>query len=618
MAAQERAKEVQQPKIHIQSSTPLQTISDDSMNRKEVLTSKFQSEVDATIENTIKSHVPVKSPDVLLDTNLTIGSGTVSSDTHFNNLMETYSHDSSFYVPLEAADKTAESPMANYMIPNPSAPPLTSDLKTLVDDNGADHKQVILQTTESSSEDMVVPLAHDFSTVNTLTEIDVDLMEFDADGHLLSAEEKLKLIEEQRIIYDRIWHESQLNDAAIAAAQADTFDERVNVSMSGPAALSTQSLPEHSSSSALNASSREHSSALDVKAPTMVDIGGGKKVSLYGTERTLDAIKEGTAILVQCISCNEWMQVTSSATLMYCPKCNVVSEVVRQEAVKTKEEAIRLTLDRKMASEMQERENQLIRSSAANTTVTRTDDEESTFTSYLPSFIARVLHHENNETTSPLGTTQITNPETEDVNRGNASQQPSTFSLYPGARVESRSDTTTSAVESRYLEDMSLWNYFSSMLSSGSSSLTGRSAEIGVSRPPSTFHSTPTNTNQNQSSKERISHTLRKEDVRNSDTTETNDETERLLPRVEHSTTHTDANIWNSSTARVGDRHQPILACVADSISHTAMALGSVISSRPNNDVDGVDRTSLLVQGQAPSQSKDDSDEADGSYRRLA
>jgi len=64
---------------------------------------------------------------------------------------------------------------------------------------------------------------------------------------------------------------------------------------------------------------------------------------------TKKVIAEGTAIFVQCITCQNLMQVTDSATIMFCPVCQVVSTVTQQMEVMTKEEAVQLTLDQKMA-----------------------------------------------------------------------------------------------------------------------------------------------------------------------------------------------------------------------------------------------------------------------------
>ena len=99
--------------------------------------------------------------------------------------------------------------------------------------------------------------------------------------------------------------------------------------------------------------SKEEATAEKRDSRRMVKIGNNQMVALHGQGRTKKAIKDGTAILVQCINCQNWMQVTGSATLMFCPVCQVVSPVIKQSEVLTKEEAIQLTMDRKLAEKLQ-------------------------------------------------------------------------------------------------------------------------------------------------------------------------------------------------------------------------------------------------------------------------
>jgi len=87
-----------------------------------------------------------------------------------------------------------------------------------------------------------------------------------------------------------------------------------------------------------------------------VEISSGHRVPLHGQEKTREAIAKGTAILVQCVSCQNWMQVTHTAKLMFCPMCSVVSPVQKQNQVMTKEDAVRMTHDRKMAESLQNQE----------------------------------------------------------------------------------------------------------------------------------------------------------------------------------------------------------------------------------------------------------------------
>lgn len=156
----------------------------------------------------------------------------------------------------------------------------------------------------------------------------------------LSEEERRALIEEQRQIMAQIEQEQSANAAAIAAAAADAFDSR-----SAPAVA-------QAASDRVPALSSQHVN----DSVRTVDLGGGQHVALHGQERTRAAIENGTAILVQCVHCQNWMQVTDTATLMFCPVCSVVSPVERQSAVLTKEEAMQLTADRRMAEQLQNEE----------------------------------------------------------------------------------------------------------------------------------------------------------------------------------------------------------------------------------------------------------------------
>lgn len=158
----------------------------------------------------------------------------------------------------------------------------------------------------------------------------------------LSEEERNALIEEQRQIMAQIEQEKQANAQAIANAQADAFDQR---SANAVAQVASDSGP-----------TRAVMPPSDSAETRTVDLGGGQHVALHGQERTRAAIANGTAILVQCIHCQNWMQVTDTATLMFCPVCSVVSPVEKQNAVLTKEEAMQMTADRRMAEQLQKEE----------------------------------------------------------------------------------------------------------------------------------------------------------------------------------------------------------------------------------------------------------------------
>ena len=183
-----------------------------------------------------------------------------------------------------------------------------------------------------------------------------DIIDFDVDGNPLTPEQREAMIEEQRQLYANIMKEKAENDAAIAKATADAFDSR----SSNAAAKAMDRHESHTQ--AMDSMGRNISGEEDdckEEEPTsrnsrrMVKVGKNQMVALHGQGRTKKAIKDGTAILVQCINCQNWMQVTGTATLMFCPVCQVVSPVIKQTEVLTKEEAIQLTMDRKLAEKLQ-------------------------------------------------------------------------------------------------------------------------------------------------------------------------------------------------------------------------------------------------------------------------
>lgn len=87
-------------------------------------------------------------------------------------------------------------------------------------------------------------------------------------------------------------------------------------------------------------------------------IGGGSqnnsKMQLHGQERTREAIADGTAVMVQCTTCENWMQVTGAAQLMFCPVCQTISPV--QGSGLTDEEAKQMAADAKLAEQLQKEE----------------------------------------------------------------------------------------------------------------------------------------------------------------------------------------------------------------------------------------------------------------------
>jgi hypothetical protein len=145
----------------------------------------------------------------------------------------------------------------------------------------------------------------------------------------LDPAEREALLEEQRQIMEQIEKEKSNNQASSSAARAMAFDLRSNTAVAEAAAAmdrpsSRASPPSYSSTSASGSKSKKKSSG------RTVDLGAGEQVPLHGQERTKQAIKDGTAVLVQCINCQNWMQVTDNASLMFCPVCQVVSPIEKE------------------------------------------------------------------------------------------------------------------------------------------------------------------------------------------------------------------------------------------------------------------------------------------------
>jgi len=218
-----------------------------------------------------------------------------------------------------------------------------------------------------------------------------DAFAFDIDGNPLTPEQKRKMMEEQRAIMEQIQRQANENKASEAAIRADAFENRmtgnptvsdtttnntpateeiataVDVGSFDPAeveeqrkileAIEKQVRKAQSSTIGDYQSPAAASSNTQQAAPDTVDIGDGKKVALHGQEKTKAAIKDGTAVLVQCVNCDNWMQVTGAATLMFCPICSVVSPVLRDGKTHTTEDVRQMDEDRKLAEQLQAEEN---------------------------------------------------------------------------------------------------------------------------------------------------------------------------------------------------------------------------------------------------------------------
>jgi hypothetical protein len=250
----------------------------------------------------------------------------------------------------------------------PSAPPhATTEL--------LDHLHGVQPVAPPSSTNVQSDAQQASSTVNDDDDIDL-ISEFDENGNPLTLEQRRTLLNEQRKLYESIMKEKADNDAAIAEANAESFDRRSSSAASsvgtGRYAAETSDTPQAKISAGASA---DQEGAMTSSSQRRIKIGSNQTVALRGQESTKKAIKDGTAIIVQCINCQHWMQITGSATLMLCPICQVVSPVVKQNEVLTKEDAIQLTIDRKLAEKLQSEIN--------NGEVPRAKTEEGYFTRFF-------------------------------------------------------------------------------------------------------------------------------------------------------------------------------------------------------------------------------------------
>ena len=385
--------------------------------------------------------------------------------------------------------------------------------------------------------------------------VDDDCLAYDENGNPLSPEQRQALLDEQRLLYENIMKEKAANDAAIARANADAFDLRSSSAaaraMSGAATTSSNLVDSNRvmdsvgrnveptttaagpSSSAAEGTRRE--------SRRMVQIGNNQMVALHGQDRTKKAIKEGTAILVQCINCQNWMQVTDTATLMFCPVCQVVSPVIHQNEVMTKEEAIQLTMDRKLAEKLQAEAYEQGGSSSSAETGGETKQDEG----YLARFFGGIGGFVADATDGAVEA---------------LSSSPTT-------------STTTAAGGGEQERSDSWWNKISSIVSYGVEHDRG---ELGVTRPPGAPASQYPAAQQRGSTTATVSG--------RSPTHYHDEETRGLLSPVV-----VDGNEANLPSGRVAE-HRPLFSCVMDSVNSATAAVFST-----GEDVEGIDSSSLLV-----------------------
>jgi len=399
------------------------------------------------------------------------------------------------------------------------------------------------------------------SDQTTAVDDDDDVLAYDENGNPLSPQQRQKLLDEQRILYENIMKEKAANDAAIAQANADAFDSRSSNAVARVAGGGTSSTLADSNrvmdsvgrDVASSASGEGQLEATTANAEEearrresrrMVKIGNNQMVALHGQDRTKKAIKEGTAILVQCINCQNWMQVTESATLMFCPVCQVVSPVIQQTEVMTKEEAIQLTMDRKLAEKLQA-EAYAQNEQQGESTSARSSSQEEEEEGFLGRFFGGI------------GGAVI------DATEGAA-----------GAISSSMSSSNTATHQEERSD--SWWNKISSIVSYGEPA---ERSDLGVTRPPG---APPSSSQYPASARQQRSPSTTTSPSRN-------EETRGLLSPVV-----VDGNEEHHLPAGRVAEQRPLFSCVADSISSATAAVFHTGDDIDDN-VHGVDASSLLV-----------------------
>lgn len=241
---------------------------------------------------------------------------------------------SDLFVTLNKTTENSANPSHDAIQSAPIAP-----LSTTVADEFIDllSQSTIVPVQPPTQEPSATAPPPSFDEIVEHTQEDLAAFQLDTDGNDMSPEEQQRMMKEQEEILRQIQEEKEANERVInELMQGDSATAAAN---RAPSAAITGSVQSE-----------------NLAASSTVQIAPNKRVALHGQDRTKAAIAAGTAVLVQCVYCQNWMQVTPSATLMFCPVCQVVSPVQHQTTVMTTEDAVRMSLDRKMAENMQNEE----------------------------------------------------------------------------------------------------------------------------------------------------------------------------------------------------------------------------------------------------------------------
>lgn len=184
----------------------------------------------------------------------------------------------------------------------------------------------------------------------------------------LDPAEREALLREQQQIMQEIERKKAAAPKPLtgAAASAAAFNQRSSAAVADLAASmdgsgATTTTPAFARPPPFLAASKNGSGATTTTTTprtngNTVDLGHGESVPLHGNQQTDQAIKDGTALVVQCMNCNNWMQVTGEASLMLCPVCGVVCPVEKTGATADMETAAQVAADQQLAEELQKEE----------------------------------------------------------------------------------------------------------------------------------------------------------------------------------------------------------------------------------------------------------------------
>jgi len=181
--------------------------------------------------------------------------------------------------------------------------------------------------------------------------------EYDSFGNLITKEEYNKVQEEQRMIMEQIQMQARAKGGTTAGEVVAGSQDCLSSAATAMNELIASRGGNTRSVTDIDASAQQPAAVAAVDPNTqVVKVGPNQRVALLDQSKTRQAIDNGTAILVECVGCQNWMQIANTAQLMFCPCCQSVCPIIRQNAVKTREEAIQLTKDRKMAESLQDKE----------------------------------------------------------------------------------------------------------------------------------------------------------------------------------------------------------------------------------------------------------------------